>query len=174
MNKSNKIKLNNWICDKIGYMWHRIKMWWLLQDFGKQISTHTSEQTREYVSPGQFIVLSREFFIDGTDKWPGLARRSSKRFSKILFWRKKDKPEGIKKRIIDYNDILDSCIKEKYISLQESKSGTHLLKGDLYDEARGWAAGFIQVVGKKFPATWAFIAWILTVIAGVIAFILKN
>ncbi len=158
-------------------MWYRIKMWWLLRHFGKQITTHTLEQTREYISSGGVILSTQTFFIDGTDAWPGLARKALKRFSPILWWRRKDNQKKIKKKIAEHNDIFDSCVKEKYISLQMARSSNGVtaltpVKGELYDESRGFA-GLIQVVGKKFPMVWVFIGWIITVIIGVLAYISK-
>lgn len=159
-------------------MWYRIKMWWFLKQFGKQLTTHTLLEPREKLSVGGVITSSSNFFIDGTDEWPGLARRSSKRFSKILWWRRRDNLNKIKKRIVEYNDIFASCIREKYISCKTWQQNGQVLialepvKGDLYDESRG-IAGLIQVVGKKFPAFWALFAWIITVAIAIIAYVTK-
>jgi len=158
-------------------MWYRIKMWWFLKEFGKQLNLHTLLQ--EDLSVGKVITSTSDFFIEGNDEWPGLAKRSSKRFSKILWWRKKNNPEKIKKRILEYNDIFISCINDGYIRSEiwqevgQKLVATNPIKGHLYDESRG-IAGLVQVVGKKFPAMWAFIGWIITVIIGVLAYIFKK
>lgn len=165
-------------------MWYRIKMWWFLKEFGKQIKLHTRlslESGREdIVWKGVVISLTRGFLIKGNDEWPGLAECSLKRFSFILRWRKKINQNKINKKILEYGDIFDSCVKEKYISISKGiyegdgdKTNIDLpIKGELYDESRG-LAGLIQIVAKKFPLTWVFIGWIITVIIGILAYIFK-
>jgi hypothetical protein len=144
-------------------------MWWLLREFGKQIKLHTLLSSHEHVRLGIAIDSSRDFFLDGTDEWPGLARRKAKRFSRILWWRKKDNPDRIKAKLVSYNDLFDSCVKEGYIIYTASINDRQFTsKGPLYDESRG-LAGLIQVAGKKFPLVWALFAWIITVIIAVIA-----
>lgn len=145
-------------------------MWWLLREFGKQIERHTLLSSREIIKTGVAIDSLQWFFLDGTDQWPGLARRKAKRFSWILWWRKKDNPDKIKAKLVSYNDLFDSCVKEEYIIYT---SGNIPRKGPLYDESRG-LAGLIQVAGKKFPLFWALVAWIITVIIAVIAYITKK
>lgn len=153
-------------------------MWWFLKKFGEQITLHTLLQPKEKMSVGQVITSTSDFFIDGTDEWPGLARRSVKRFSKILWWRKKENLEKLKKRIEKYNQIFMSCFKEEYIECKEwKKEGDRLIalkptRGKIYDESRGWA-GLIQVVGKNFSMTWIFTGWIVSLVIAILAYIFK-
>ncbi len=146
-------------------------MWWFLKEFGKQITLHTLLEPAEKLSVGGVVTSTSKFFIDGTDEWPGLARRK-------FWWRIDYSPEKTRERIVKYNDIFNSCLNEGYISceswLKDGKTFTAIdpMRGDMYDESRG-LAGLVQVVGRKLPRFWDFIVWIITVILAVLAYLYK-
>lgn len=158
-------------------MWYRVKMWWFLREFGKQIKLHTLLEPRENLSVGGVITSTSNFFIYGNDEWPGLARRK-------FWWRMDYCDEAIKRRVVEYNDIFISCVNEGYIHVEswvtDGKKIMNALdpvRGENYDESRG-LVGLVQVAAKKFPLFWsaivAIIGWAIAIIATYVALTKKQ
>ncbi|MFH1161858.1 MAG: hypothetical protein V1696_01090 [Candidatus Jorgensenbacteria bacterium] len=139
-------------------MWRFIKKWWVLQHLRKEIAFHTGQQPIEKLSSGGKILPTQDFFIKGTDAYPGLAKKSVKRFSWILWWRKKENMEKLKKRIHEYNEIFEVCVKESYIEMQQMDIGLIMpsTATPLADSIHGWW-GLLQNVLKKYNLAWTVI-----------------
>ena len=139
-----------------------IKKWWLLECLCKEILRHSEKQSNEEVSAGREVLLSSQFFIAGREdlpEYPGLAE-------KFLWWKGKYKPNKLKRRIKEYNDIFKICVKEGYIEMIETKKGlmpsTATPKAD---SINGWF-GLIEGLLSKYHSVWLIIVSLVT---GIIA-----
>ena len=144
-----------------------IKKWWFLRQVNKHIRLHTLKEPLESIAKGQRVLLNREFLIVGTDGYPGIARNSLRRFSWILWWRRKANPERLKKKIAEYNDIFEACLRDHYLEYVPVVGGSMPAKGPLYDDVYGFS-GLIELLGGKrrfyLSVVWGVIGPILTVI----------
>jgi len=140
-------------------MWRFIKKWWFLQNLRNAITFHTSQQSMEKLHGGGKVLLTQDFFIIGTDAYPGLAIRSVKRFYPILWWRRGGQDEKkIKKRVIEYNEIFEVCVKEGYINMQPTEGSVPMpsTATPLADSICGWW-GLLQNILKKYYLAWSVI-----------------
>jgi hypothetical protein len=139
-------------------MWRTIEKWWLLEHLRKAIAFHTKQQPVGRLSGGGKILLTQDFFITGTDTYPGLAKKSLKRFSWILWWRKKENTEKLKGRIHEYNQIFEICEKEGYIEMQLMEDGSYMpsTATPLADKINGWF-GLLQGLLERYYLAWTVI-----------------
>lgn len=138
-------------------MWRTIKKWWLLQQLYKAISFHSGKESIETLAQGKRVLMTQNFFILGKEEYPGIAQKSVKRFSKILWWRRKDNPKKLKKRIDEYNALFEACIDEGYIKVKETDSGTPMpTTTHLADGIHGWF-GLLQALLSKYYFAWTLI-----------------
>jgi len=144
-----------------------IKKWWLLRNLRKAISLHTNFSTIESLAMGKMVLLSQPFFIKGTDDYPGLVYKSLHRFSWILWWRKKDNPKKLKKRIQEYNEIFEVCVKESYIEMRSTEKGSMPSTATpLADEISG-ILGLLQGLLSRYRLAWTVI--IIPLIVGILS-----
>jgi hypothetical protein len=147
-------------------MWRLIRKWWFLQQLEAAIALHTGKASVEEILSGKTVLLTQEFFIKGTDKYPGIALKPVGRFSWILFWRRWESPEKLKGRIHEYNNFFKYWIEEKYIEMQQTARGIHMPATTyLADDVHGWF-GLIQLLGNKFAVPWGIISAIITFFIG--------
>jgi len=138
-------------------MWKFIKKWWLLENLRKEISRHTRHCSIEELSMGETVLLAQSFFIaDKREDHLGLAYKSIRRFSWILWWRKKDNLEKLKRRIQEYNDIFQKCIEGGYIRMQQTEKGLMPITTSLADNISGPTA-LIQEIIKRYYYVWIII-----------------
>lgn len=144
-----------------------IKKWWLLRHLRRAISLHTNFTPIEKLAMGNKVLLSQQFFIVGTEQYPGLAHKSLHRFSWILWCRKKDNPERLKKLIHEYNDIFEVCVKEDYIEMRQTEKGLMPSTATpLADEISGiW--GLLQGILSRYRLAWTVI--IIPLIVGILS-----
>jgi hypothetical protein len=144
-----------------------VKKWWFLRQVDKNIRLHTLKSSLEDIAKGGRVLLGREFLIVGTDEYPGIARKSLRRLSWILWWRRRENTKKLKKRIAEHNDIFDSCLRDHYLEYKETMGGPMVAKGPLYDDVQGFA-GLIELLGNKrrfyLSIIWAIFGPIITVI----------
>ncbi len=140
-------------------MWRFIKKWWILENLREKIAFHTVQQPIEKLSYGGKVLLTQDFFIKGTDQHLGIASKSVRRFSWILWWRKKENTEKLKKRIQEYNEIFEICVKEGYIEIQYMGDGIQQMPSTatpLADNINGWF-GLLQAILKNYYLAWTII-----------------
>lgn len=130
-----------------------IKKWWLLKNLRQEINRHSGFQSLEDVSSGREVLLSSQFFIAGKKdlpQYPGLAE-------KFLWCRKKYKPDKLKRRIKEYNDIFKVCVEEGYIKMIKTE------KGDMPSTATSKAhklngyIGLLQGILEEYLYAWTVI-----------------
>lgn len=143
-----------------------IKRWWLLKNLRKATLLHTSFNSVENLAMGKKVLLAQHFLIVGAEKYPGLAYKSLHRFSWILWYRRKDNPEKLKRRIQEYNDILEVCRKEGYIEIKQTEKGP-MLSADtsLADKISG-PSGLLQELLSRYHLAWTLI--IIPLILGIL------
>jgi len=152
-------------CYLLLIMWRIIKKWWLLQQLDKAIALHSEKESIERLSSGGKVLLTRSFFVVGTDDYVGIARKSAERFSWIL-WQRKNNPERLKKRIREYNTLFESCVKDGYIYMQPTEGGVPMpTPTNTADDVHGWF-GLIQLLGNKFTVVWGIITAVITFLIG--------
>jgi hypothetical protein len=165
-------KQKTWLRDIMQNMILFIKKWWLLENLRKEINRHSGFQTLEEVSSGRKVLISRHFFIAGNkekSQYPGLAEKS------FWWWKKKYKysEDELKKRIQEYNDIFEVCIKEGFIEIIEGeKSGQKIELPSVATpkayEISGWF-GLFEGILEKYKSVWTMIFLpIVTFVLGLI------
>lgn len=101
-----------------------IKKWWLLEHLDERILLHSRSDSK--------VLLSQEFFVKGNAEWPGLICRAPNIFSVFAWGRKLESVRKIKelestpdfkRRIREYNDIFDVCVKQEYIEMVPTGKG---------------------------------------------------
>ncbi len=155
-----------------------IKKWWFLESLRKEINRHSSFQSIEDLSMMRQVLLSPYFFISNDPRkknptYPGLAYKSVRRFRWVLPWRFFYNQNKLKKRIQEYNDILNICVKEGYIEMTETeeKDGTKMkmpsVATPMADKISGFL-GLMQGILERYNSVWTIIFIpIITFLAGV-------
>jgi len=163
---TQQVKLNkDRICDRIKDMTLFIKKWWLLENLRREIYRHSGYQSLEEVSAGREVLLSPQFFIAGRKdlpQYPGLAE-------KFLWWKWKYKPDKLKKRIKEYNDIFKVCIEEGYVKMIKTSEGfmpsTATSKAFKISEI----PGLLEALLSEYKSVWTMIIFpIVSFILGVL------
>jgi hypothetical protein len=139
-------------------MWLFIRKWWFLQQLRKKINLHTSKASLKDISLGSSVLLTVPFFITGTTEYPGLAFKSVRRFSSILRWRKKADENKLKKRIHEYNSMLNSLLADDYI-MEVTGSDGNKYPSVATPKADGIHGlfGLVQAILEKYNLAWTFI-----------------
>lgn len=155
-----------------------IKKWWILKNLDKAIFDHTNEQPTIKITMGTKVSVIIPFFISGREdlpEYPGLAEKSVYRFSlifcrkkdiknKILYLRKKNKNEKkLKKRINEYNRIIEECEKEGFIKIEETKEGQIATFEEKAYKIEG-LAGLLQGILSRYSRIWTIIGSIIGII----------
>ncbi|KKR13345.1 MAG: hypothetical protein UT43_C0046G0010 [Parcubacteria group bacterium GW2011_GWC1_39_29] len=150
-------------------MWRLIKKWWFLQRLEEAIALHTGKAPIEDILLGRSVLLSQEFFIYGTDKYPGIVFRLLGRFSWLLFWRKHEDPEKLNRRIHEYNNYLKYWLENNYIEMRKieknGQTGFMPITTHLADDIHGWF-GLIQLTKDKLPAPWMIVTSVVAFLIG--------
>ena len=135
-------------------MWLFIKKWYFLEKLNKAIKLHTLKESIVKIRGGR-VLLTKQFFIEGNEDFPGLAYESTTRFSFILIWRKRKNIQKLKARISEYNDIFDACIKEGIIDLEDTSIGSLPSVGSnlKFHEIHG-LLGLIQALLSRYKLAW--------------------
>ena len=102
----------------------------------------------------------------GTKDYPGLAYKSLRRLSWILWSRKKENLEKLKALIQEYNDIFEVCVKENYIEMKTTEKGLMPSTATpLADEISG-ILGLLQGLLSRYRLAWTVI--IIPLIIGIL------
>ena len=169
------------IFNTISGMWKLVRKWWFLQRLEFQINYHTSIGRLEEIFAGHSILSSERFFIDGTEKYPGIAKRPlGKYFSWLLFWRWFESEERYKRRVHEYMKFFKQWKEKKYIDTMAIPKGGHIYlmptlssKGE---DAHG-LFGLFELLLERYPLTWSsggkISAYIITS-AGGIYYLIKT
>jgi len=142
-----------------------IKRWWLLEKLRKEIKIHSSFQPVEDLASGKAVLLSSQFFLanDPSKKHPehpGLVYKSV--FGKL----KKGNEKKLKRRIQEYNDIFEVCVKEGYIEMIKTVKGA--MPSTATPKAHsisGWF-GLLQGILSKYSYVWIIIWTLIITIIG--------
>jgi len=169
-----KISFKNWLDlilnDKIKNMGRFIKKWWLLENLRKEINRHSEKQSLEEVSTGRVVLLSKRFFIAGRKdlpEYPGLAEKS---FWRKGWFKKKYSDNELKRRIQEYNDIFDVCVKEDYIEMtQTSKGFMPSIATPKADKISG-VFGLLEGILSEYKSVWTMV--IIPIIAFLIGLLI--
>ena len=170
-------KLAFW--SRIRDMWKLIRKWWFLQRLEYQINYHTGKYRLENILSGESILSSESFFIDGTSKYPGIAKRPlGKYLSWLLFWRLFEGEKRYKRRVHEYMKFFKQWKEKKYIdTIAIPKDGDIVLMPNLSskgEDAHG-LAGLFELLLERYPLTWSatgkIIAFVIMSAGGIYGFI---
>ncbi len=155
-------------------MWKFIKKWWFLQRLEFQINYHTGKSELENILSGRTVFSSKGFFIDGTSKYPGIAKRPlGKFFSWLLFWRWVERKEHYKRRVHKYMKFFNQWEEKKYIEMikiQKNQHITHMPNLTFKGEDAHGLFGLIELLLERYPlvssSTGKISAFIITTVVG--------
>lgn len=137
-----------------------VKKWWMLDQLRKAIARHSRKADYMDIAQGGSVLLTQWFFIAGrpeNPEYPGLARRSLTRFSRIIWWRRNPKEDNLKERVREYNDLFTEAVKDRYIemvptSVGEAMPSTATPKAGAFS---GWF-GLTEKILTEYKLTWTF------------------
>ena len=157
-------------------MWLLIKKWWLLQNLDREITRHSIQSEIHELAQGQKVLLTRQFFIVGTESYPGIANKFAGRFNLPC---RKFSPDKLKKKIHKYNILFDSCVDDGYIAMTQTPSGASMpiITNSAY-KIHGFA-GLIQLLGQQFSNLWYLVGVLVAFFVGkywdnFVSYILKR
>jgi len=127
-----------------------IKKWWILRHLKKDCIGHTIQQIPQFALNNQ-IFVSKDAVIEG------LAKNSVRRFSWIPYWRAKDNPKKLSKRIQEYASIIAFCIgTDKFIKQKIRSDGMVVIRttslGDDFTMST-----LLETILSKYKLLWGII-----------------
>lgn len=152
-------------------MWWFIRKWWFLKQLRKAISHHTSFASLDDISRGAAVLLTESFFIVGKQNYPGIAEKSIKRFSCILWWRKRINEKRLKKRIHEYYDMYNALLEDRYIVKVKGKGEAGEIEVPTTATAKADSIygifGLLQAILTNYYLAWIMVVGpIITLIIG--------
>jgi hypothetical protein len=144
-------------------MWKLIRKWWFLQRLEDQILLYTGKENSEtiFARRGGPTLSSDDFFIKGTQEWPGIASRPlGKYLSWLLFWRWCENRERYNRRIYEYMDFLKYWKEKSYIDYAKIiQSNGNMIQTNMphltskADDIHG-LVGLLELIQQTYPLTW--------------------